>query len=99
MEIVAAGSKMGCQPRDATEPFGDAWDCMDPQDQPQVVRVIVNFSKALAAFEAKLTTRNSAFDRFAADLRPGHAVESRAISPEAKNGARLFVGKAGCRSC
>jgi cytochrome c peroxidase len=93
------GSKMGCQPGDTTEPFGDAWDCMDPQDQPLVVRVMVNFSKALAAFEAKLTTRNSAFDKFAADLREGHAAESTAISPEAKNGARLFVGKAGCSDC
>jgi len=93
------GSKMGCQPGDTTEPFGDAWDCMDPQDQPLVVRVMVNFSKAIAAFEAELVTNNSSFDQFVTDMKAGHAMESTAISPEAKNGARLFVGKAGCSDC
>jgi cytochrome c peroxidase len=91
--------KPGCQPGDASEPFGDAWDCMDAQDQTSVLREIVNFGKALAAFEARLISRNSPFDQFLADLAAGHANESTAISAAAKNGARLFVGKAGCSDC
>jgi cytochrome c peroxidase len=93
------GSKMGCQPGDATEPFGDAWDCMDPADRPLAQRVVVNFAKAIAAFEGILISRNSPFDKFVADLRQGHANDSTAISPAAKKGARLFVGKAACSDC
>ena len=93
------GSKAGCQPGDASEPFGDAWDCMDSADQTTVVRMLVNFGKALGAFEGRLISRNSAFDQFIDDLNAGRANESSAISPAAKNGARLFVGKAGCSDC
>ena len=93
------GSKAGCQPGDASEPYGDAWDCMDSADQTAVIRMLVNFGKALAAFEARLISRNSAFDQFIDDLNAGRANESSAISPAAKNGARLFVGKAGCSDC
>jgi cytochrome c peroxidase len=93
------GSKMGCQPGDASEPFGDAWDCMDPADQALVTRINVNYGKAVAAFEFKLVSRDSAFDQFVADLRDGYGNESDAISSEAKAGARLFVGKAGCSDC
>jgi cytochrome c peroxidase len=93
------GSKAGCQPGDTSEPFGDAYDCMDPADQLLATRVVVNFAKAVAAFEYRLISRNSAFDAFANDLRGGLADESAAISSEAKRGAKLFVGKAGCSDC
>src|SRR5205814_9830226 len=63
------------------------------------LRVVVNFAKAIAAFESLLISRNSAFDTFVADLLDGHADVSTAISAEAKNGALLFVGKAGCSDC
>jgi cytochrome c peroxidase len=72
---------------------------MDPADQPLVVREIVNFGKAIAAFEARLISRNSPFDQFVADMNAGHANDSTAISDDAKNGAKLFVGKAGCSDC
>jgi cytochrome c peroxidase len=93
------GNKAGCQPADASEPFGDAYDCMDPADQQLATRVAVNFGKAVAAFEYRLVSRNSAFDRFANDLRGGLADDSAEISSEAKRGAKLFVGKAGCSDC
>jgi cytochrome c peroxidase len=93
------GAQPGCQAGDATEPFGDAYDCMDPADQIAVTRVLVNFAKALAAFEARLVSRNSAFDRFATELAAGHGDSSTEISDDAKNGAFLFVGKAGCSDC
>jgi cytochrome c peroxidase len=93
------GSKTGCQPGDASEPFGDAFDCMDPADQTAVTRVQVNFGKAVAAFEQRLVSRNSAFDRFAADVRAGHGDDSTEIGADAKNGAHLFVGKAACSDC
>jgi len=93
------GAKAGCQAGDATEPFGDAFDCMDPDDQTAITRVVVNFGKAVAAFESLLVSRNSAFDRFAADVGAGKGDQSTEISADAKNGALLFVGKAGCSDC
>ena len=88
------GNKAGCQPGDTSEPFADAWDCMDPADQAIVNRIFVNFGKAIAAYEAKMISRNSAFDRWVAA-----GADSGLISPQAQQGAKLFVGKAACSDC
>jgi cytochrome c peroxidase len=93
------GKVAGCQPNDTTEPFGDAWDCMDPADQGAVTRVLVNFGKAIAAYEGTLVLGAAPFDRWVADLRAGKGDSSVAISGPAKIGAHLFVGKAGCSDC
>lgn len=88
------GSKLDCQAGDATEPFGDAFDCMATEDRNLVNWVLVNWAKALAAYEAALTSRHSSFDVFMQE-GPG----SSAINASAKRGARLFVSKAGCIDC
>ncbi len=48
--------------------------------------------KALAAFERTIVVTDTAFDRYLQG-------EEDAISAEAKEGMKLFVGKAGCISC
>ena len=89
------GSVAGCQAGSTSEPFGDAFDCMTDDDKATVNRVFVNFGKAIAAYEYTLAARrDTPFDRFAHD-GPG----SGWISPQAENGARLFVGKASCIDC
>ncbi len=88
------GTVPGCQAGSATEPFGDAFDCMSDADQATVNRVFVNFGKAIAAYEYTLASRDAPFDRFVRD-GPGAGW----ISPQAENGARLFVGKASCIDC
>ncbi len=88
------GAKADCQAGDSTEPFGDAWDCMAQADRDAINRVLVNWAKVLAAYEATLTSRNAAFDVF---MREGPA--SSAVGAAAKRGARLFVGKAACIDC
>jgi len=93
------GKTMGCQSGSPDEPFGDAFDCMDGADQKLVTRILVNFGKAIAAYEFTLVSTSSPFDRWIADLKAGKEADSTAISDEAKNGARLFVGKAGCSDC
>src|SRR3569832_1098203 len=94
----ASGAAPGCWPGfplgDGSEPFADAWDCMDSNDQATVNRIFVNFGKAVAAYEAKMVSRNSAFDKWAAA-----GADSNLISPRAQQGAKLFVGKAACRDC
>jgi cytochrome c peroxidase len=86
--------KVGCQPGDVTEPFGDAFDCMNPADQKLVTGVLVNWAKALAAYETTRISAETPFDRFL-----GEGPDSSAISAAAQRGARLFVGKAGCVDC
>jgi cytochrome c peroxidase len=93
------GKMAGCQPGLASEPFGDAWDCMDPDIQTAITRMLVNFGKAIAAYEGTLILGPSPFDQWAADLQAGHGDSSTAISGPAKIGAQLFVGKAGCSDC
>jgi cytochrome c peroxidase len=88
------GRTAGCQADSPDEPFGDAWDCMDAADQAAVTRVLVNWAKALDAFQATQVSGDTPFDRF---VREG--VVSTAISSAAKRGARLFVGKAACIDC
>jgi cytochrome c peroxidase len=93
------GKKAGCQTGDATEPFGDAYDCMDPADQKAITHVLVNFGKAIAAYEETLTLPPAPFDAWVTELMAGHGSSSTAISGDAKAGALLFVGKAGCSDC
>jgi cytochrome c peroxidase len=93
------GKVAGCQAGVATEPFGDAFDCMAAADQALVTRVLVNFGKAIAAYEATLVTGPSDFDRWAGDLASGNGGSSTEISDAAKRGAKLFVGKAACNDC
>jgi len=75
-------------------PYTDTanWNSLSPGDKEIVNRVLVNYGKAIEAYLRKLVSRNAPFDRFAAGDRD-------AISREAKQGLKLFVGKAGCIHC
>lgn len=88
------GATAGCQAGSTTEPFFDAWDCMDSADQTQVTRAYVNFAKAIAAYEQRLVSGSSRFDQFVAE-----GPKSTALTAEERRGARLFVGKASCVEC
>jgi cytochrome c peroxidase len=76
------------------KPGQPAFDNMTVDNKQAVTRVWVNFAKAIAAYEYTLISRDSTFDTFVTE---GSA--STAISPAAKRGARLFVGKAACIDC
>jgi cytochrome c peroxidase len=93
------GTKAGCQPGDPAEPWGDAFDCLPVEDQQGITRMLVNFGKAIAAYEYQLVTGEAPFDRWIRDVRLGKGLESKEISEPAKLGARLFVGKAACVDC
>jgi len=95
--VVEEGVQRLCQRGMSTyppEPFADAYDCMDIFDQRAVTRIFVNWAKAIAAYEHTLVSRNSLFDRFVAE-----GPDSTLLSPAARRGARLFVGKASCVDC
>jgi len=89
------GAMPGCQAACGSgEPFDDAFDCMAPDDQAAVTRVLVNLAKALDAYQATLVPGAAPFDRFVAE-----GPTSNAVSASAKRGARLFVGKGTCIDC
>jgi cytochrome c peroxidase len=92
------GSKTGCQPGDSSEPFGDAWDCMADEDKDPVTWVLVNYAKAIAAYEYKLISKESLFDQWVRSQREG-TPRPPGFSVSAERGARLFVGKAACNDC
>jgi cytochrome c peroxidase len=75
-------------------PYTDTanWNSLSPGDKEIINRILVNYGKAIEAYLRKLISRNAPFDRFVAGERD-------AISPEARKGLRLFVGKAGCIHC
>ncbi|MFO0724087.1 MAG: cytochrome c peroxidase [Myxococcota bacterium] len=91
------GSKTGCQRGDATEPFGDAFDCMAAADKDAVTGVYVAWAKMIAAYERTLVSQDSAFDRWVKERNAD--LLSTALSDAAERGARLFVGKAACIEC
>jgi cytochrome c peroxidase len=80
-------------------PLHAAWTSMREPDRETVDRVFANVGKALAAYEGTLVSRRSPFDVFAEGLKTGDAEKMNAISPSARRGLKLFVGKANCRLC
>jgi cytochrome c peroxidase len=65
---------------------------MQAADRTIVMRVWVNFGKALHAYTRKLVSRNAPFDAWLGGT-------CDAITSQAERGALLFVGKAGCTNC
>jgi cytochrome c peroxidase len=74
--------------------LNDAWTCLSDTSKELVTRTQVNFGKAIEAYERTLLAGSSAFDQFV-----GQGPGSDAISPAAKRGLHLFVGKASCVDC
>jgi cytochrome c peroxidase len=68
------------------------WEAMAPADQDAVNRIMANVGKSFQAYFRQLISRNAPFDQYVAG---NHA----AISSQAKQGLKLFVGKAACVNC
>jgi len=89
------------KPASGADPDADdtAWATMSAADQDATNRVFVNIGKALAAYQARLVSRRSPFDRFVEGLSAGDERKMAALSSAGQRGLRLFVGKANCRVC
>lgn len=68
------------------------WEKLSAADKEIINRILANYGKAMEAYLRKLVSRNAPFDRFVAG-------NQNAISAEAKQGLKLFIGKAGCVRC
>lgn len=68
------------------------WEKMDPADRKIIQQIQYNLGRAWDSYPRQLVTRNSPFERYIKG-------EEDAISPAAKRGLRLFIGKAACNDC
>jgi cytochrome c peroxidase len=59
----------------------------------------VDAAKALAAFQATLASGRTPFDEFRDAAARGEPDAARFLSPPARRGAKLFVGRGNCASC
>ncbi len=75
----------------AIDPDGP-WELMAADDRTIINRILVNYSKAIAAYMRLLVSRNAPIDQFAAG-------DDAALSDAAKRGVLLFDGKAQCSQC
>jgi len=62
-------------------------------------KLLAATGKALEAYERRLVSIDSAFDRFAAALRSGDEAAQSLYPEAAKRGLALFIGRANCRLC
>lgn len=69
-----------------------AWQGMAAADQDIINTIMANIGKAIEAYERKLISRNAPIDKYIAG-------DYTALSPAAKRGLALFIGKAACVDC
>ncbi|MEM7305523.1 MAG: cytochrome c peroxidase [Planctomycetota bacterium] len=86
-------------PDDPDHPHAAAWSSMSDADRDAINAVFVNVAKSIASFERRIVSRQSAFDDFVAAVRSGDLLQQLAINEEARNGLKLFLGKARCVLC
>ncbi|MBC8134192.1 MAG: hypothetical protein H7X95_14515, partial [Deltaproteobacteria bacterium] len=77
-----------------TSVYRTQYDSLLPAQKRTVMYVHVNVAKAIAAYEWLLSSDHSSFDQFV-----NEGPQSPALSPAAKRGLKLFVGKASCMDC
>jgi len=90
-------------PRNAG-PLGDdrqraAWNGMDEPARHAVSRVFANMGKAIAAYEKTLQFGESRLDRYLDGVVRRDMNAYQVLSPQEKNGLRIFIGKAQCVTC
>lgn len=69
-----------------------AWEKMTPEDQRIIFQFQANLGRIWEAYPRMLTSHGSPFEQYVAG-------DYAALTPEAKRGLRLFVGKAACNDC
>lgn len=79
-------------PDDVTDPAHQAWTGMDEADRDAVDAVFADVGKALAAYQRRLATGESALDRFVSG-------DEGALGEAEQRGLDIFVGRGGCVLC
>lgn len=93
----AAATDGGLRTREAE--LTAAWAAMPQEDRAAVDLVFANVGKAIEAYERRLRSGPSSFDRFVEALRAGDDAGRTAMSASAQRGLALFMGVGNCRLC
>ncbi len=75
------------------------WAAMSEADRHLVDEVVLNAARALEAYQRTLMPRLSPFDAYAQALLAGDPRGGGHLSPGARRGLRLFIGRGGCVEC
>lgn len=99
--ILAADQPREAMPLPQTpdDPRDRAWRALTESEREDLTRAFVNLGKAIAAYERRLVSYDTPFDRFVTALANHDPQGQEALTPAQKRGLRLFVGKARCRNC
>jgi cytochrome c peroxidase len=76
----------------ATAPDGP-WEKMTAEDRREIQQIQYNMGRTWDTYPRKLLSRNSPFERYVRDR------DFNALTPSAKAGLKLFIGKAACNDC
>ena len=78
--------------------MSSAWEGLDIQTQHEVMTVMANIGKALAAYQRQLENRDSPFDRYMAAVSNDGSTQGT-LSAEAVRGMAIFFGRGECWEC
>jgi cytochrome c peroxidase len=81
------------QPKSSAMAPDGPWEKMAPADWEVIWQVQANMGRVWDTYPRVLVNRNSPLERYVRDR------EYAALSPEAKDGLRLFIGKGACNDC
>lgn len=87
------------RPGKAGDPLAVAWNRISPADRLAINRVAANTGKAFEAFEQRIVSGESPFDKFARALRANDPAGQKALDKDAQLGLRLFIGRGQCILC
>lgn len=76
-----------------------AWQSIPVADQEIINRFAANIGKALEAFERRIVSGPSDFDRFVQGLRNNDLELQKVLPVAAQEGLRLFIGRGQCVLC
>ena len=87
------------QGRPVNDPdLNEAWNSLDPQVQQKVMTLMANVGKAMAAYQRRLVTGETAFDRYVKAHVSGKPTEGT-LSLSAERGMNIFFGRGECWEC
>ena len=78
--------------------LAQAWDSLEPDVQQNVMVLMANVGKAMAAYQRQLNTGETPFDRYVQAYTSGKSTEGH-LSPSAERGMNLFFGRGECWEC
>ncbi len=84
---------------DSADPLNRAWLSMTAADQDSINRIYANIGKSIEAYERLLISGNAPFDTFVAGLREHNPAKLAVLTPAARKGLKIFMGRGECHIC